>query len=189
VQRVEALRAKRPRRFEGAVGPDPSGAALARRVARRAVEMIPDPRQILPLNPLLAGKAAVIFPRLSDLAARIMIEPVFADEKKFIRDRWKGGTPGVELYGLDPTDDEIVNAAAAAGRADVTVFFCYDAHLHPRQKLLLDSLHQASRQVVMVLMRDPYDREYLEEKDAGVCIFGWRACQIEAGLETILGKV
>jgi beta-N-acetylhexosaminidase len=187
VERVEALRRKRPRRFEGAIGPKPQGGLLALDVARRAVEVVQDPKRMLPLTQALAGRAAVIFPRLSDLSKRIMIESVFDDEKKFIADHWGTPAPGLALYGLDATDDDILSAASAAGKAEVTVFFCYDAHLHPRQQLLLASLRQASRRLVLGSMRDPYDREFLEKNDVGLAIFGWRACQVQAAINKIRG--
>ena len=187
VERVEALRRKRPRRFEGNVGPRPEGALLALDVARHALETIQDPKRLLPLAGNVLGRAAVVFPRLSDLAQRIMIEPALADEKRFIRERWSEPPPDVALYGLDASDDEILSAASAAGKAEATIFFCYDAHLHPRQKLLLDSLRQASRRLVLVSMRDPYDREFLEKDDAGLAIFGWRACQVQVALDKIRG--
>ena len=114
-----------------------------------------------------------------------MIEPAFADEEKFLRDRWNGSTPDVRIYGLDVTEEEILSAASAAGKAEVVVFFCYDAHLYPNERSLMNALQQASKRLIIVLMRDPYDREFLGKADTVLSIFGWRACQIEAALERI----
>ncbi len=188
VDRVEELRRKRSKRFEGAIGPDPDGPKLALEISRQAVERLQDPKQLLPLSGALAAKATIVFPRMSDLSKRIMIEPAFDDEEKFIRDRWKGPLLDMALYGLDVTEEEMLGAASVAGKGDVTIFFCYDAHLHPSQKLLMDALRQASRRFVLVSMRDPYDRDFLEDGDTGLALFGWRGCQVHAALETLRGE-
>jgi hypothetical protein len=35
---------------------------------------------------------------------------------------------------------------------------------------------------VVVLLRDPYDLEFLKEGTAGVTAFGWRVCQIRTAI-------
>ncbi len=186
--RVEALRAKRPTRFEGKIGPDPEGAPLAAAIARRAVETIKDPHQLLPLSGENRAAATVVFPRLSDLSKRIMIEADFDDEKKFIASRWPGKAPAIELYGLEVTDAEIEAGVRAATNAKVTVFFCFDAHLHPRQKILMQRLRDVGRRLIIVLMRDPYDRSLFGQRDTGLAIFGFRKCQVEGALSRIFGE-
>ena len=64
-----------------------------------------------------------------------------------------------------------------------TILFLFDAHLYPSNKSLLDAVQNAAKKLVVVLLRDPYDLEYLKEGTAGVTAFGWRACQIRAAIE------
>jgi hypothetical protein len=67
----------------------------------------------------------------------------------------------------------------------VILYFCYDAHLYPSNKQLLDIVQNKGKEAVIVLLRDPYDAEYV--KDGTLCLtdFGWRACQIRAVIERL----
>src|SRR2546426_5456589 len=73
-QRVRQLRESRgPRTEGGAPAPEPEGAPLAMAMATRAVTIVsPGPAT---LRRALNGRVTVIFPRFSELAPRITIEP------------------------------------------------------------------------------------------------------------------
>ena len=45
-------------------------------------------------------------------------------------------------------------------------------------------LQRTSRKLVVILMRDPYDKTFLRTKDAGLTAFGFRRCQIEAVVDS-----
>src|SRR5438094_5817183 len=82
--RLDALRAKRPTRFEGGLpGPERDGEALAKVVSARGVTVVAPPSPGFRRN--LNGNVLVVFPRLSELAARITIEPAMMDEGCFVR--------------------------------------------------------------------------------------------------------
>ena len=51
---------------------------------------------------------------------------------------------------------------------------------------LLDSLQSGARALAVVLMRDPYDAEYLRGGTAAVTAYGWRKCQLDAALTRLL---
>src|SRR5439155_822926 len=108
VERVRRLRARRPTRFEGgAPATEPDAGPLARAIATRAVTVVapgrPDFRRAL------NGRVAVVFPRFSDLAPRITIEPEIAAETVYVADAFApaGVVPETRLVGIEPTDDEI----------------------------------------------------------------------------------
>src|SRR5882672_6553359 len=116
VERVRRLRARRPTRFEGGTpAAEPDAGPLARAIATRAVTVVapgrPDFRRAL------NGRVAVVFPRFSDLAPRITIEPEIAAETVYLADAFApaGVVPETRLVGIEPTDDEI--ARAEIGRA------------------------------------------------------------------------
>ena len=69
-----------------------------------------------------------------------------------------------------------------ASNADLTILFCYDAHLYPRNKKLLVAVQEAAKELVVDLLRDPYDVEFLKAGVAGLTDFGWRACQLKAAI-------
>ena len=67
----------------------------------------------------------------------------------------------------------------------MTLFFLFDAHLHPGEQPLLKALQQTANNLVVIMMRDPYDRDFLTSHDTGMTAFGFRHCQIEAAIERI----
>ena len=48
--------------------------------------------------------------------------------------------------------------------SELTILFCYDAHLYPANKKLLDEVQDAAGELVVDLLRDPYDSAYSEGK-------------------------
>ena len=186
-ERLHRLKARRAVRCDG--GPpraEPDGAALAREIARRAVRIVrtgePD------LRTRLRQRVGVIFPRFSSLNARIMIERPLLDESDFLREQCGrfGVKPEVSIVGMEPTDEEIEQAAGLAARADLCVLFLFDAHLFPSNRKLLDRVQAGAQALVVVLLRDPYDADLLAPGVLGVTAFGFRVCQIEAVIERLM---
>jgi hypothetical protein len=129
----------------------------------------------------------VILPRFSRLAARIMIEREVLAEKEFVLTEFKkyGLTPAVKIVGIEPTEAEIQEAADLAGNWNLTILFCYDAHLYPANLRLLTAVQAAAKELVVDLLRDPYDVDYVPAGVACLTDFGWRACQLRAAIEKI----
>ena len=180
-ERVRRLRERRTARREGgAAAPETDGTALAKAIASRAVTLVtpPQPQVVKALN----GRVTVIFPRFSELAARIFIEPAVQDEAGWLRQAFRpvGITPEALIVGVEPTPAEIEQAATAAAGADATVLFLYDAHLFASNRALLEAVQARARALAVVLMRDPYDASLLAPGVLGVTAFGWRSCQLDA---------
>ncbi|MBI4609041.1 MAG: beta-N-acetylhexosaminidase [Candidatus Rokubacteria bacterium] len=187
VERIASLKALRPVRFEG--GPpraEPDGAALARAMATwAATRLTPEP---VGFRQRLNGRVAVIFPRFSELADRITIEPQLLDEAEYISRAFApyGVSPEVQLVPIEPDQEDITRAGELVARADAAILFLFDAHLYPSNKQLLDRLQKTARALAVVLLRDPYDAELLAPGVLGLTAFGFRACQLEAVLARLL---
>ena len=54
-----------------------------------------------------------------------------------------------------------LQAVAAAQNAESTIFFCFDAHLYPQTKKLLEEIQKTAKQCTVILLRDPYDKEFV----------------------------
>src|SRR5207245_4360420 len=93
--------------------------------------------------------------------------------------------PYVHLVNLDPSADEIAAAAAAAGQADQTLLFVFDAHIYPSNKQLLDAIQSSARRLAVILLRDAYDAEYVKEGILCITDYGVRICEIEAALRKV----
>ena len=207
VIRIEALRGRHGPRFSnGRPQADPAGKKLVRTVARKAVQVttgqvnLPikgaETSQNIPL-PLgedvpkvqVRGKAIspvlILFPRLSQMAKTIMVEPDLLDENKFLEDHVSSPGKRIHLLPLNPSASDIQRAAKHAATSVTTVFFCYDAHLQHGNRRLLERLQRTTPRLVLVLLRDPYDRSWAKKSTTVVTAFGYRQAQLEACLETI----
>jgi len=183
--RIKKLKLKREKRF---VGGEPAaekeGSVLTAGICREAVQVLHDERKLLPLKPG-EKRIGVIFPQFSRLAAKIMIEKEVLPEKEFVYHEFKkfGLDPEMQIVSIDPGEEEIQHAARLAQNSDLTVYFCYDAHLYPGDKKLLEALQNSAKDLVVDLLRDPYDLDYLRKGAACLTAFGWRACQLKAAIE------
>jgi beta-N-acetylhexosaminidase len=185
--RLEALQARRAARFEGGEPrPERDGKPLAMALATRAATLVSPPPA--DWRRRLNGRVAAIFPRLSSLAGRITVEPVMLDEARYLREAMApyGVEPEIELVAVEPGEEEIAGAAARSGTADATIYFLYDAHLYPSNRALLDALQGAAQALAVILMRDPYDAEYLAPGVMGITAYGWRCCQLDAAIARLL---
>ena len=185
--RLDALAAKRPARFEGGPPrPERDGEPLARALATRAVTPVTPPS--VAFSRALNGKVAAIFPRLSSLADRITVEDSMLDEARYVTRALApyGIEPVVEVVGVEPGEADIARAVEAGRRAEATILFAYDAHLFPSNRMLLDALQKSARALGVVLMRDPWDAEYLAPGVVGITAYGWRRCQLDAALTRLL---
>ena len=180
-ERVRRLREVRRERFEGGEpAPEPDGEPLAMAMATRAVTVVR--RGPAGFSRALNERVAVVFPRFSDLAPRITIEPALCDERGYLAHVFgiAGIAPEVTLVAIEPTADEIEAAASAAAGADATVLFLFDAHLYASNRALLEAVHASARALAVVLLRDPYDAGLLPSGVLGITAYGFRRVQLDA---------
>jgi len=106
-------------------------------------------------------------------------------EREFLRQEFQkfGLNADIKIVSIEPTEEEIQHAAHLAKNSDLTIFFCFDAHLYPSNKRLLEALQDAAPELVVDLLRDPDDADYIKEGAACLTAFGWRACQLKAAIE------
>ncbi|MCG3205882.1 MAG: Beta-hexosaminidase [Elusimicrobia bacterium] len=190
VDRINKLKTKRSQRFNGVPSVHEEGPKLAQKVSIEAVTVIQDHQKLLPLSNALRQDVGIVFPQLSSFSQKIMIEKPFEDEVGFFHEIL-GHLPEkhvTEVYGITPSEEDIENCSNLASRSTVTIFFCFDAHLYPKEQALLALLQRTARKLVVVLMRDPYDKSFLRPKDTGITAFGFRRCQIEAVINRIYGE-
>jgi len=181
VARVRRLRERRTARFEGGQPhAERDGRTLASAMAARAVTVVNAgaPGFVRALN----GRVAVIFPRFSDLAPRITIEPEICDERGYLTQAFglAGVSPEITLVGIEPSPDETRSATELSRAADATILFLFDAHLYQTNRALLDAVQDGARELAVVLLRDPYDAALLRGRTLGVTAYGFRKCQLDA---------
>ncbi len=190
IMRLERLQAKRPERFapsDGNPTPEPEGTRVAEEICYRAARVLRGrPWLPFPSSWLRGRRIVAIMPRLSHLGDRIMIEPALMDEMAFVRNLLAayGVSAMTSIVSIEPTDAEIASATAMAQLADLIILYLFDAHLYPsNQQLLEQTLALADgseRRVAVVLLRDPYDTEWVRDPAACVTGYGFRACELRA---------
>jgi beta-N-acetylhexosaminidase len=184
--RIKRLKSKREKRFEGGEPcAESQGFSLTESICLESVEVLKDERNLLPLqNPENVG---VIFPQFSRLKSKIMVENEILPEKEFVLNEFNkfGLNPNVQIVGIEPVEEEIKQAVNLSENSDLTILFCYDAHLYRSNKKLLDLVQDCAKELVVDLLRDPYDAEYIKQGVACLTDFGWRACQIKAAIKKI----
>jgi beta-N-acetylhexosaminidase len=185
--RIKGLKLKREKRFAGGEpGAEKAGSSLAARICRESVQVLQDEKKLIPLQSR-AQRISVIFPQFSWFDAKIMIEKEVLPEKEFVRNEFKkfGLNPDIQIVSIEPADEEIQQAVNLATNSDLTILFCFDAHLYPSNQKLLDALQASAQELVVDLLRDPYDAAFMKAGVACLTDFGWRACQIKAAIEKI----
>ena len=186
-ERIKRLKLKRETRFAGGEPcAEPAGLNLAASICRASVQVLQDEKKLLPLK---NGEKTlgVIFPRFSSLDSKIMIEKEVLPEKEFVINEFKkfGLNPAIHLVAIEPAAAEIQQAVNLAKHSDLTILFCFDANLYPSNKKLLDCIQDAAKELVVDLLRDPYDAASIKAGVACLTDFGWRTCQIKAAIERI----
>ncbi len=185
VERIQNLKRKRSKRFASNSLLPEAGKKLSLEVARKAVELNGNVNL-----PPRGDDILVVFPKLSSLADRIFIEKDCLDEEQFIKSLFRSfevdkGDLNVQIVDFDPEDDRIAALENLSRQSNVTYFFCFDAHLYPGCRRLLESLQDTAKCLVVILLRDPYDREFVRTDSLCVTAFGFRTTQIRAVLERI----
>lgn len=128
---------------------------------------------------------SAVFPAVSELAGRIFIEKEMLDEKAYVKKLlsaagWKAGQ--IVIPGLKASAGDLAKIKKLEGNV---VFFCFDAHLDEGTRKLLKEIQKNNTELAVVLLRDPYDIDFVEKNAACVSVFGFRDCQIRAGLEML----
>ena len=188
--RLDALDARRPERVTGgAPRAEADGEPLPSELSPRAPRRRWRARRRV--RPALNGKVVAVFPAAvspwptaSRSSRRCRTSRATSRARGDGAPRRAARAPGGG--GLEPTVEEIERARSAAAAADATVLFLYDAHLHPSNRALLDALQKSAPALGVVLMRDPWDAEYLAPGVVGITAYGWRRCQLDAALARLL---
>ena len=93
----------------------------------------------------------------------------------------------IQIVGLDATDRQIRELIQLPA-SEPAILFCFDAHLFPGTQKLLEAAQERFNNLAVVLLRDPYDIEFIKRGSACVQAFGFRACQIRAAVETLIKR-
>src|SRR3989344_3771758 len=171
VERINQLQNKRKKRFEGgAPHAEKNGKKLVQKITQESVTILQDKNRILPLKTKnnIPQPQKALYPRKKNSYEKIkktlIIFPRFSELAKKIM---------IEAVKLSIKNVERI------------ILFCFDAHLYPSNKRLLEVVQDSKKEGIIILLRDPYDIEMVKKSAACITNFGYRACQIKSSIEKI----
>ncbi|MBI3297047.1 MAG: beta-N-acetylhexosaminidase [Elusimicrobia bacterium] len=174
------------RRWTGRkTGPSPTpDDALARQIARAAVEHLRVGGATLPLRwpAWERPRILAVLPDLTEVQDRFAFEDGPQGPAKRLSaalKRWPAKVSFTKAGVLSETVP--VGLKAAAKRADLVLFFCFEARRFPGQRAALETLRAAARtKLVAVLLRSPADLDLLGSEDTALTAHGYRHSQLDA---------
>ena len=86
---------------------------------------------------------------------------------------------------MDPNADERARVKERARAADLVFFFTANAHLFSGTRELLKELQAAIPRLVVLLLGEPHDLEWIDARTACVTGHGFRAASVEAAVEKV----
>jgi beta-N-acetylhexosaminidase len=168
---------------------DDGGAAvsLAERIAGVAVEVVRDPQGIIPIP--RDAKVGVLFPRLWDVADRVMIDDELRGAAALVQGWVQEQSPSSDVLEIPiQPEGELVNLTLEwASGLETLVFFCYDAHRFGGQRKLIEELQRRNQRMVVVILRNPWDSAFLGEQATVIQTFGFRVAQLAAAVRLLFG--
>lgn len=160
-------------------------AALSRRIARRAVEVLSSSGAPLPLRP--GSPCLLLFPNFSEVRELFTFEDGPRGPESLMRRlaaRW--GPAAVRRAPVLTLD--LGSLPAAIDKAGPVVFFCFEARRFPGQKALLKMLAtRAKRRTVICLIRDPWDIELIPDGMTVLDAKGFRNSSLAAAWDSVCG--
>jgi len=162
--------------------PEPKGNQVAKQIARVSLQIITPPR---PLHGVKRTRTLVLFPDLTEFSEKFAVEAVFltpSDFRKAFLDRYcaEGNGISLRLIPFHPTSTNIAAIESESHGFPRVIYFCWDAHLDEGCRKLLDRLQKKPDKLTVVLLRNPYDSEFVSPDVPCFTAFGFREVQIKA---------
>jgi beta-N-acetylhexosaminidase len=161
-------------------------AALA--VARRAVTVIRDPKEMLPLR---LGKAERMLVVEFAGARASGVEDGAATPRASLAPwlRASGARIHEQIRSLDPAGHEYKQLLMASGTAAAVVVLLSRASQHPLQARAVADLAMLGKRMVAIAGREPYDASMLPPELTVIASFGEDPHAMQAAAEVILGRI
>lgn len=167
----------------------PSGAlprpapGLPLKIARAAVDILREGRVSLPLRHERRRLIEIFFPDFAQIDAQFAFEGGPHGPERLLRrllSRW-GSRLSCNRTGVTRP----ARIPPAPKEADLAVFFCFDALKYPAQAAALANVERTRKNLVAVLLRNPWDIRLLGSGATALTARGFRDCQLRALAEAL----
>jgi beta-N-acetylhexosaminidase len=162
---------------------------LAKKIAEQSITLLRGKTPV-PVKPDGVDTIYAIIPNLAKLES---IEDGFDPERsnfivKALQDRFVR-TIKTDFVALDPSQEEVTRVAEEAQDAKLILAFIFNAKFYPGQKLLLETLKAHPQKTIFILIRNPFDVQYLDTTLTALITYGYRKVQIEAVIKVLAGDI
>lgn len=183
---------KPPRTTANGTGPlenvgSPAHRLVERKVARKAITLARNEEGILPLSGRV-GVMALVYPETMPLLRKEDLE----DSTNFLVEKMRTHCQTLMevKFNIPLNPEDIANAIAASGNAEVTVVCTSSKTLSQEQDqgALVNRLLATGRPIVTVAMRNPYDARSYPAAKTHLLTYGYRPCSIAAFVAVLFGE-
>ncbi|HJX32058.1 MAG TPA: beta-N-acetylhexosaminidase, partial [Thermodesulfobacteriota bacterium] len=74
-------------------------------------------------------------------------------------------------------------------KAELILAFIFNAKFYSGQKLLLETLKTRPQNTIFILLRNPFDVQYLDTNLTTLITYGYRKVQISAAIKVLAGDI
>jgi beta-N-acetylhexosaminidase len=164
--------------------------ALAQHIADRSITVVGDKRGVVPLSDTHEKRIVLIMPDLSNFDAieegyDPLCEHFFLKEMK----EYFSGDIRASFVPVQIPPKCIEDTLNSVSRDDTVIACIFDAKANEGQRQLIKKLQRLKAEVIMVLLRNPFDIEFLNPNDTCIITYGYRKKQLFSLLKVIFGKI
>jgi len=166
-----------------------NGLELARKIAGKSITVL-NGHVPLPINFVENKKILAIVPDLSKLES---IEEGFEKGRNnFIQQILQKSffvSLQTEFLSLQACHEELEKVWEYSKKADLVLAFIFNAKFIDGQRLLLEKLSAIPQKTIFVVIRNPFDIEFVSPEITTVITYGYRKVQISAALKVLKGEI
>jgi beta-N-acetylhexosaminidase len=162
---------------------------LAKKIAEQSITLIHGQAPV----PVKPGELDTIYAIIPDLAKLESIEDSFdagknnfivtALQSRFVR------SIKTDFVALDFSQEEVTRVEQGAKSAKIILAFIFNAKFYLGQKILLETLKAYSQKTIFIVIRNPFDMQYLNTGSTSLITYGYRKVQIEAAIKVLAGDI
>ncbi|MCX8012179.1 MAG: hypothetical protein N3A64_03370, partial [Desulfobacterota bacterium] len=162
--------------------------ALAKKIAEQSITIIPGKAPL----PVRLKKEDTIYAIIPNLKMLDSVEDGFEpNENNFIireiKRRFTNATEA-DFISLEPLSEELLGIEKKIEIASIILAFIFNAKFSPGQRTLIEKLKVYSLNTIFIILRNPFDLQYLNSGQTALITYGYRKVQIAAALKVLIGK-
>jgi len=163
---------------------DKEGWILSCEIAEASVELV-QRGHFLSTNNMKKKERTIFIPDFFELSDRFYFEKVLLDEESFFLKSFKNRGYSVKEYRFSLKKDFDVENFGDVSPDSSVVLFCFDAKNFQAQRDILLEAQKRFNPCAVILLRNPYDREYVKEGTTFIQTYGFRTPQIQRAIEIL----